>query len=344
MEGKDLTLEIKTDSASYRLPAGQIDIDSISEQFGEDVSLSDIVVTVEIAEPSESTVSLVESAAENGGFELIVPAVEFTISCEYNGRTVSVSNFTAYVERLIKIPSGVDYNKITTGIVVEPDGTTYHVPTEVVVIDGVYYAKINSLTNSTYALVWHPIEFGDMEGHWAKDAVNDMGSRMVVCGVGDNNYDPDRDMTRAEFAVIVVRALGLAPGTGESSFPDVGGSNLYLPYIETASSYGIIMGYPDGTFRPNDTITREQATAMLARAMKITGLETDLTPEDISALLGTYTDSADISAYAEYSIAACLETGIVSGRSKTMIVPKGNVTRAEVAVMVQRLLQGSGLI
>ena len=120
--------------------------------------------------------------AEECGFSIIVPALDFTISCEYNGAAVEVDSFYSYVERMIVIPHGVDPEKITTGVVVKPDGTTYHVPTEVVQIDGVYYAKINSLTNSTYTVVWHPIKFPDVTNHWAKDSINDMGSRMVVCG------------------------------------------------------------------------------------------------------------------------------------------------------------------
>ncbi|SMC81810.1 S-layer homology domain-containing protein [Papillibacter cinnamivorans] len=344
MENKSATLAVQTDSAIYRLPAEQIDIASISRQFGEDISLSDIDVTVEISVPSAETAAVVESAAEDGGFTLMVPAVEFTISCEYNGRTIPVSSFNAYVERLIRIPDGVDPNKITTGVVVEPNGTTHHVPTQVTVIDGVYYARINSLTNSTYALVWHPIEFNDAEGHWAKDAINNMGSRMVLYGVGGNTFEPDRSMTRAEFAAAVVRALGLEPGTGSVSFSDVGENDWFLPYAQTAASYGIIKGYPDGAFGPNDTITREQAMAILSRAMTITGLDAELTSGDVGALLGAYADSAEVSAYAEDSVAVCLKTGIVNGRSSTAIAPRESVTRAEVAVMIQRLLQKSELI
>lgn len=70
-----------------------------------------------------------------------------------------------------------------------------------------------------------------------------MGSRMVVTGVGDNHYAPDRNMTRAEFAAIMVRALGLEPETGASSFGDVNTADWYSGYINTASAYGIIKGY-----------------------------------------------------------------------------------------------------
>ena len=143
-----------------------------------------------------------------------------------------------------------------------------------------------------------------------------MGSRMVVTGAGNNNFDPDRDITRAEFAAIIVRALGLEVGTDENKFNDVKSTDWYCGYIETTSSCGIITGYGNGTFGPNDKLTREQAMAMTARAMEITGLDSALTDSEIGTLLAGYTDSAAASGYARESIAACLKTGVVSGKSR----------------------------
>lgn len=68
------------------------------------------------------------------------------------------------------------------------DGTFSHVPTTIVVINGKYFAKINSLTNSTYTVIYNPVTFTDVTIHWAKDAINDMGSRMVVAGIGNGIY------------------------------------------------------------------------------------------------------------------------------------------------------------
>jgi hypothetical protein len=153
MENKEATLVVQTASGSYTLPASEINIDAVSQQLGSSVTLSDIKVTVSIAEPSASMTKVVESAAQNGSFTIMVPAVDYTITCTHGSQTVDVSSFNAYVERTIAIPDGVDPNKITTGVVVDPDGTTHHVPTRVTVINGKYYAVINSLTNSTYSVV-----------------------------------------------------------------------------------------------------------------------------------------------------------------------------------------------
>ncbi|MBN7773536.1 S-layer homology domain-containing protein [Clostridium aminobutyricum] len=344
MEDKRATLIIQRGASSYTLPAAEINISEISRQLGTSVSLSDITVSVKISEPSNAMAKMVETAEQSKGFTVVAPAVDFTITCTYGGKSVTSSSFNAYVERTIAIPAGVDPSKITTGIVVEPNGTVYHVPTRVTVIDGKYYAVINSLTNSTYSVIWNPVTFSDMANHWAKDSVNNMGSRMVVTGVGNNNYAPGRNMTRAEFSAVIVRALGLAPASGSSNFSDIKTSDWYNGYIETAVSYGIIKGYDNGKFGPNDTITREQAMTILARAMKVTGLNADLTDKNVSELIGAYTDGTAVSAYAKESVAACLETGITAGRSNQIIAPKDSITRAEVAIMAERLLKKSDLI
>lgn len=200
MEAKQAILEIKTDNACYTLPAQQINIDDVSAQLGTSVALKDIQVKVEISKPTAEVVKVVENSANKGNFSIVAPPVEFTVTCSYGGKTVTVSSFSNYVERTIAIPEGVDPSKITTGVVVEPDGIVRHVPTKIVILEGKYYTKINSLTNSTYLVVWRPIEFNDVTTNWAKDSINDMGSRTIVTGVDNGNYEPDRDITRAEFA------------------------------------------------------------------------------------------------------------------------------------------------
>lgn len=294
------------------------------------------VITIPIAEKSDIAVGELTGQ--------MVKDVEFNITCTYGDKTFEVSQFNSYVERTVAIPDGVDPSKITTGIVVEPDGTVRHVPTKIIVIDGKYYAKINSLTNSTYSVVWHLLEFKDTASHWAKEAINDMGSRMVISGVGNDIFDPDRNITRAEFAAIIIRALGLKPGNGKIPFTDVKGVDWYSSCVVTAAEYKIVSGYGDGKFGPNDKITREQAMTMIARAMRITGLKSEIKDSEISSLFANYSDATAVSDYAKTSMAACLKTGIITGRSNNTISPKNCITRAEVAVIVQRLLQKSNLI
>jgi hypothetical protein len=343
MENLQAVVELRTEKAAYTLPAERINIDAIAERFGQNLVLQDIKVKIEIVQPKTDIVRIVEDAANREGFSLVVPPLDFKVTAVYGDQTEEVARFSAYVERTIAIPEGIDPQRITTGVVIEPDGTTRHVPTKVVQIDGKYYAKINSLTNSTYSVVWHPLEFDDVANHWAKDAVNDMGSRMIIEGNGEGLFDPDRDITRAEFAAIIVRALGLKPESGASLFSDVKESDWYNSAIRTAYSYHLVDGFEDGTFRPNDKITREQAMVIISKAMTITKLKSRLPVQTRDAVLHPYPDATEASDWAISSIADCLQAGIVSGRS-TGIAPKDDITRAEAAAMVERLLKKSDLI
>ncbi|MEA5038621.1 MAG: S-layer homology domain-containing protein [Clostridiaceae bacterium] len=343
MEKQGATLRVSAGDVTYVLPAEEIKIEDVAKNFGSSISLSDISLTVKVDNLTGTDAKFVANATSSNGYSLVLQPVAFTVSASYNGQTVEVDTFNNYVQRLIEIPDYISPEQITTAVVIT-ETHTYHVPTEVKYIDGKYYAIINSLTNSTYALIWNPVEFADVEGHWAKESINNMGSRTVVNGVGNNNYEPNRNITRAEFAAIVVRALGLDTGMGNSSFNDVSPAAWYYGYIQTAVGYGIVNGYTYETFGPNDPITREQAMTMIARAMKITNLEVSLTDSELSKLIGAFLDGSSASNYAEDSIAACLKTGIVLGRESNMISPKDCITRAEVAVMVERLLQKSDLI
>lgn len=344
MEDREATLSLQTGSVTYTMPASEINIDAVSGQLGANLSLSDITLQIRIAEPAPGTVKIVEGAAAAGGFQIMVPAVDFHITATYQDKTVPVQTFNSYVQRTVLIPKGVDPEKITTAIVVKPDGTSYHVPTRIIEKDGRQYAVINSLTNSTYTVIWNPVTFADASSHWAKDAINEMGSRKVVTGVTSQLYEPNRNITRAEFAAMVVRGLGLDQGLGTADYKDVSSNAWYRGVIETASGYGIIKGYGDKTFQPNQSITREQAMTMLARAMKITKLEADLTTSQVHDLLQSFSDKGLASSYAKESIAQCLQTGIVQGRTADQLAPEKPITRAEVAVMIQRLLEKSDLI
>jgi len=215
MEYAQAVLEIKTEVADYKLPVKQINIDLIIEKFGENVDLSDININIEISKLSEEEVKIVEDAASKGNYTLIVPPVSFTITCTYKGNNIEVSEFSSYVERLIAIPDGVDHEKITTAIIVEKDGTVRHVPTKAIIRNGRHYTQVNSMANSVYTLICNQVKFKDLVNHWAEEAVNDMGSRLIVSGIGEGIFAPDRDVTRAEFAAIIVRALGLKPESGK---------------------------------------------------------------------------------------------------------------------------------
>jgi hypothetical protein len=167
---------------------------------------------------------------------------------------------------------------------------------------------------------------------------------MVVNGNGEGLFNPNDDITRAEFTAIVVRGLGLKLEKSNASFNDVKSNDWYERVIQTAYANDLITGFEDGSFKPNDKITREQAMTIIAKAMKITGLSKKLEAEAGSSQLQAYRDVTQIADWASQGVADALQARIVSGRDATLLAPKAHTTRAEIAAMIQRLLKQSDLI
>ncbi len=100
-----------------------------------------------------------------------------------------------------------------------------------------------------------------------------IASRKIIIGYTNATFNQGGNITRAEFASIVELAMGLAEGMGENTFSDISKEDWYCRYIETASVYGIIAGFADGTFGPNDKITRELAMTIVVRGIEISKLD-----------------------------------------------------------------------
>jgi hypothetical protein len=169
---------------------------------------------------------------------------------------------------------------------------------------------------------------------------------MVIGGTGDGVFDPEREMTRAEFAEILVKGLGLRveKGAMAGEFSDVDATDWFSGSIHAAVSYKLLQGYEDGSFRPEQRITREQAMVILAKAMLITGLTSSPLSGDDNVVLQEFGDAGSMSAWAKQGVNAALQAGIIRGKSSDRLAPKDYLTRAEAAVMIQRLLRQSDLI
>lgn len=339
MENKEAVLEVKKENVTYTLPASQINIDSVSGKIGKQVELKDIEVNVKISEPTAEILKKVEDTINKNNYSMVVKPIEFEITCSSGNQTVEVSRFNSYVERIIEIPKGIDPSKITTGIVINEDGTFSHIPTNVYIQDNKYYAKLNSLTNSTYSVIWNPINVASVENHWSKEAVNDMASRLVV--KNPETFSPDYNITRGEFADYITKALGIYRTNTiiTKKYSDISSENEIAIAVTIALEYGIIKGYPDNTFRPDALITREEAMTMYARAMGIVKLNV----EDENRIQ-SFQDKELISSWAYESVKSAVGAKVFNGKSITTLDPQGTFTSAESATAIRNLLIKAKLI
>ncbi|MFB7815471.1 S-layer homology domain-containing protein [Paenibacillus chitinolyticus] len=340
---KQAVIAIETPNGSYKLPAAQIDFAALSAQFGQQVKPSDLSIRVDIAKSDATKVNFIGSAADKGQFTVMVAPVDFTVSATYKDKTVSMDQFSKFVEREIPIPSGIDPNKITTAVVLNDDGSIRQVPTRFITRGGISYAVVKSLTNSTYVLIAHQKTFADTEEHWAKDIIHDMASRLVVNGVEDAHFAPNAPITRAEFAAIIVRALGLDNKGKSLVFKDVDTTDWFNSAVAKALEYGLIDGYEDGSFQPEKTVTREEAMVMMVRAMKLANLEPNVNDADIKSVLATFADGASVDAWARQGVSAAVKSKLING-TDTGLLPKRDITRAESTVLIHRMLEKTELI
>ncbi|MEE0944008.1 MAG: S-layer homology domain-containing protein [Clostridia bacterium] len=167
--------------------------------------------------------------------------------------------------------------------------------------------------------------FDDTENHWAKEYITELQKDEIMSGDG-NLFMPDNNISRAEFIVATVRTLGAdIKATGRSRFSDVDKNSFYAPYIIRAAELGIVLGYDDGTFRPDSYLTREEAVMVLSRAFGF------LSGYNVSQ---EFSDADTIADVAKSAFAYALRKGVINGFPDKTLRPKSTLTRAEAAVLI----------
>lgn len=338
-------LNISNPLAIYPIPGSKMNMNAVSMQLG-NAAMNDIAVRVEIARSSDALLNSAKNKAVAGGYELLVNPVDLDLTFTKDGQTVRTEELSGYAPKYIALPEGIDPNRITTGVIINPDGSIYHVPTVVTKIDSRYYALINDLRSSgSYAVIWNPQDFDDVRTHWGKADVNNIAARLDLKGNGDNTFSPDRQVTRSEFAELVVLSLGLMrQDAPQNKFPDVQESAWFRSSVALANEWGIVKGYNDGNFYGNQQMTREQGFAMIARAYRLVQPEATVSTEQIRTELSRYNDSSAVSAWAQEDVAQLIEAGIIQGSGKETLRPQATMTRAEVAALLARMLKVTDLI
>lgn len=169
------------------------------------------------------------------------------------------------------------------------------------------------------------------DSHWAYWPVTALRTLGVVSGYEDNRFLPNRPITRAEFAVMVVNALDLEPAKDALAFKDAKQIPAWArEALQAAVHTGLIRGYHDGTLRPNQPITRAELVTVLTRALK-------LPPADNHPL--PYADRDRIPRWALPAVKAATAHGLVNGRSDNHFAPNDKATRAEAATILYRILR-----
>ncbi|CAH0119952.1 hypothetical protein PAE9249_02461 [Paenibacillus sp. CECT 9249] len=194
---------------------------------------------------------------------------------------------------------------------------------------------------SYYAILEYSKTFADLTGHWAESAVKALAAKHLVNGVDERHYEPNRGITRAEFVTLVMRSIdyaGNAPAASSAAanpFQDVAAGRYYSEQVVKAAALDIVSGY-NGAFRPDDPITREEAVVALVRAAQYFSLPESGRDEP------AFADAKEISSWAAAAVNEAWTLGLIQGDG-ARFHPKHAVTRAEVAIMIHRLVTDRSL-
>lgn len=188
---------------------------------------------------------------------------------------------------------------------------------------------------SQYTIMVKSPTFTDLASvKWAQASIKTLAAKGVIEGRNVHEFDPQSSITRADFIVLLMRALDLPARTADA-FTDVDSGNYYFNALTNAKAYGITTGTGNNLFEPNKQITREDTMVLTARALQVSK-QLPSRPSSIEVIL-EYKDASDISDYAIDSIAALTTEGFVQG-DETGIHPKQDLSRAQAAVLIHRIV------
>lgn len=185
-----------------------------------------------------------------------------------------------------------------------------------------------------------PLPFNDVSvSDWFYDPVCYVYQQGLMTGTGDAVFSPNMAMTRGMIVSVLYRLEGsptLSDGNLGYPYEDVHGDDWYAMPVYWARENGIVSGYSDTQFGPNDPITREQMAAILHNYSAYKG-------QDVSARadLSKYSDANQVSSWAETVLSWANAEGLINGMTETTIAPQGLATRAQVAAIFQRYLEGN---
>ncbi len=174
--------------------------------------------------------------------------------------------------------------------------------------------------------------FSDVKpGDWFSAAVADVVGKGLMNGTSETTFNPQGKTTRAMLVTILYRLAGQPKVNVATSFNDVAADSWYGTAVAWAADKQIVMGYADGTFKPDLDLTREQLVTMIYRFAKSAG-------QDVSARadITKYSDGKQVSSYAFEAMQWAVAKGVISGTSATTLAPQGSATRAQMATIFMR--------
>lgn len=329
------TIALSYGNTTYYLPSDSIP--SLSD--GDVVSLS--------IDNGISTTAL-SSAASKDAFSIEVPAANLSaLLVSGNGESKNISHNVFAKKRFMV--QATTKTPAFSSVRIENSGMVVPLPSTRSNKNGYIYITSNTLTDGKYAAVSANHTFANTPS-WVETPANKLGSLLILTNASGSDLKANQTISRSETVSIMSRTLGiLADSTGASPFFDMVSTDSFFNAVMSSVSNKLISGYPDGTFKPNGTLTRAEAMTIVARAMrfiqgKSVSASSDMTLDEANSILSKFTDNANVDNWAKIDIAECVKLGVVNGDNKGRLNPKSNVTRAELIQLMYNILNKSNML
>ncbi|NIK70049.1 S-layer homology domain-containing protein [Paenibacillus sp. BK720] len=326
LKDKNLDLIVTSGSSTIRFPAGSIGTSDTSAS-------SQVRIVVNTVLTSDAKNAVNQALQSNPDYVSTGIVLTATIQVINGSSVTEIHNLDKPAEVALKL-TDEQAKQIHSGLA----GVYYVNGKQLDYVGGKLEGntfKFNARHFSTYTILEYSKTFVDVPaGHWAEAAVKSLSAKHIVSGVDQQHYAPNRNITRAEFATMMMRAVDYtgkaADAAAANPFKDVPASQYYTDAVTRAASLGMMSGY-GGSFRPNDPITREEAVVTLVRTVKYFEVK------DTGKGAPAFADKKQISAWANTAVDQAWKLGLIEGDGK-QFHPKAALTRAEIAVMINRLM------
>ncbi len=294
--------------------------------------------------------TLVPSGTGENVQPIEAPTVQFGLTAiTKSGHSKPVVFKRGYVQLLLPVSnaSGNLIGREHMGVALDSSGAvSYPLPT----LFGVNQTAVIHLKgDAVFTVIHHTNTFTDATAApYAANAIGALSNKFIVNGMTEELFQPLGELNRAQFATLILRALGIQEASSASSqspsFTDVTAEQWYGKAIATANNLGIISGFTDGSFRPNQKVNRQELITIVYNALKLTGAAVELSDEETTQLLASFTDKDNIAPWAKKAIGYAVKHGIVQGQPNGNFAPTAAANRAQGTVVIYNMLQAAGLL
>ncbi|MGB3260791.1 S-layer homology domain-containing protein [Paenisporosarcina sp.] len=329
-KNEEAVIIVANGSSSYELPIEYVNVLAIAEQLN--VASSELKLVI-------SMNPVTNPLANNASYEVLSGAFDFSVtlvSPPPNSQSVAINVFPKPVTRSILTTNSLD-TLTTVGVTVDAQGNVKAVPTFVADKE----VNLHRSGNSVYTLIKNFKTFNDVNNgvNWSEPFVEKLASRMIVNGTTGTTFEPNRDITRGEFAAILSRGLGLVPKNKAVKFSDVSSKQAFNTNGEIAAvvEAGIVKGDAKGKFRPYDEISRDEAAIMISRALDFIGAEG--VKFDTTKKVSNFTDYRYIGNTARPHVQKVYQAGYINGYSNGTFGASDETERGQMAKILYNFLQ-----